>query len=797
MPRRMSRPTFRPSLRVCTAILTGALLFASATVQSQDKPKISEPTLKASSPPLPPPAAVNPAAPHPSPAASTNGNQSAQAKEGEEKAEMLKDIRFEGTPLADVLKFYSDMTKRTVIQPATLPQPAITLITQTQLTKAEAILAIESVLFANGIALTPMGDKFVKAVPNPLIAKEGVALSGPNAELPEGDRITAQVIPLRYLDVSDTSMIQSLVQFTHQGQGGTLVPLARSNSLLIIDTTLTVRRLQEILERLDQPVENRVQTKFYTLKNAEASKVAATLQSLISGAQPTPGAVGRPIVPPRGPNVTTGLSEESIVVGKVTIQSDDRTNMLIILSRPSNYEFLDEIIEALDAKAEPEIRFKAFKLEHAKADDVADLILQLTGSGSQASIQRKTPTTQTTKNPRVGQRTYGSGNSQLSVANTQPIPQLPILASRPTPGGTAGQNTNPALSTPDYVLSARARVIPDSRQGSVLVLGTASDVDLVERIIPEVDLTLAQVMIESVIVEVTLDNSTEFGVNLLQRQWNQNGVQGAGASLPGITTSNALQKLAFLSDPSKLAAASAAGSMTYFLSFNGLDLDAIIHATAGLSNFKVLQKPLLVSSQNEPAHIFVGESRPIVTSTQTGLTSDTTVNSQVEQLDIGVSLDITPNITPAGLVELQVEQIVENVSGQVLISGNLQPVVARRELGSLVSVQDKGVVALGGLIQNSKNKTETKVPILGDIPLLGYLFKSTTWQDNRIELIVFLRPTVLHNASDAQKEAQKLRDKFKGLTNIPKEDVPPLEKEPSTPTNKPWYAPFQPPTDPK
>jgi general secretion pathway protein D len=210
-----------------------------------------------------------------------------------------------------------------------------------------------------------------------------------------------------------------------------------------------------------------------------------------------------------------------------------------------------------------------------------------------------------------------------------------------------------------------------------------------------------------------------------------------------------------------------------------------------------LQKPVLQSSQNQPAHIFVGETRPIVTATQTGFTSGDTsipVRSSIEQFDIGVTLDITPNITPGGLVELEVEQAVEQVSGTVRIDNNEQPIVARRELTSLVSVRDKGVVALGGLIRNEKTKEENKVPIIGDLPIFGLLFKQTKWVDNRTELIVFLKPTVLRTVDAAQTEAQKMRDKFKGLDNIPKEDLPPLLKEP-TKEKKPWYAPFQPPKD--
>jgi general secretion pathway protein D len=754
--------------------------------QAQEPAKITEPVLRpaTSSPPVPPPAAIG--------ARVGNGEaRTAAPLPSEEKADQT--IRWESLPASEALKLYSQLTGRTVIQNAQLAG-VVTLTTQTPLTKSEAILAIESVLFANGIAVTPMGDKFVKAAANPAIAREGVQMLGADAELPEADRIVSTVIPLRYLDVSEPSLLQSLSQFIHQ-PGGTLLPLSRSNSLLIIDTAVIVKRIQELLAQLDQQVENRVQVYFYHLENAEATKVAAMLQALITGAQPTtPGAPRPPPRAPAAPATPTGPTEESIVAGKVLIQSDDRTNMLIVMSRPSNKEFFDVMIQALDSKTEPEIRFKSFQLSHAKADEVAELILALAGSGGQPTIQRAGSTR--TERRRVGGT--GLGTRRTSETTTPPQPQLPPIA-RAQPATQPGTQPGAGIEKPEFALSERARVIPDPRQGSILALGTANDLKLLEAIIPELDLTLAQVLIESVIVEVTLDNSTEFGVNLLQRQWQEGSTKGGGISSPTGISSNLLQKLNFLRDPSTFAASGvpSLSGLTYFLELGGLDLDVIVRAFASGSRVKVLQKPTVQSSQNQPAHIFVGETRPIVTATQTGFSSgDTTipVRSSIEQFDIGVTLDITPNITPGGLVELQVEQSVEDVSGEVVIDGNLQPIVARRELTSLVSVQDQGVVALGGLIRNDKRKSESKVPVLGDLPILGMLFKQTRWQDNRIELIVLLRPTVLRSAAAAQVEAQKMREKFKGLDNIPKDVLPPLPKE-EAPEKRPWYAPFAPPKD--
>jgi general secretion pathway protein D len=346
-------------------------------------------------------------------------------------------------------------------------------------------------------------------------------------------------------------------------------------------------------------------------------------------------------------------------------------------------------------------------------------------------------------------------------------------------------------------LSDRCRIIPDPEQGAILVLGTLRDLQLIERIMPEIDRAIVQVLIESVIVEVNLGSTTDFGIDMLQRQWTRNGVTGAGASTPSGSFAFPGKTPGNIIDPGKLGGLSLSRGLNYWLSFHGLDLDAAIHALGLSSNFKVLQTPMIQSSQNQKARVFIGETRPIITSTVTGVTTGNgqtvPVVSAISQYEIGVTLDIVPVITPGGLVMLDVSQSVEDVTGEVTIDSNQQPIIARRELSSNVSVRDGGVVVLGGLIRNDRTKTESKVPVLGDVPVLGTAFKQTTWRKNRSELVVLIRPTVMRSPEAAQEEAQKLREEFKGLEHLPADKLPSLPTDPETLTNKSRGAPLPPP----
>jgi type II secretory pathway component GspD/PulD (secretin) len=198
-------------------------------------------------------------------------------------------FRFEGASLAEILTLYSDLSRRTVIYAPGLPQGPVSVDVKTPLTKAEALLTLERLLYANGVSLTPVGEKLVKAFPNGSILREGLPIrrngtteDTEGTEVPEGDRITATIIPLKHIDVSDPSIIPTLSHFIHQ-PGGSIIPLHRSNSLLVVETTLNLKRLLQILENLDQPTEDRVEVKYYELRNIEASKMAGMLQGMMSG----------------------------------------------------------------------------------------------------------------------------------------------------------------------------------------------------------------------------------------------------------------------------------------------------------------------------------------------------------------------------------------------------------------------------------------------------------------------------------------------------------------------------------
>jgi type II secretory pathway component GspD/PulD (secretin) len=273
-------------------------------------------------------------------------------------------FRFDNAALADILTLYSDLSRRTVIHAPGLPQGPVSVDVKTPLTKAEALLTLETLLYANGVSLTPVGEKLVKAFPNASIVREGLPIQQTDLTLNaerrtsnvedgmEGDRITATIIPLKHIDVSDPSIIPTLSHFIHQ-PGGSIIPLHRSNSLLVVETTLNLKRLLQILENLDQPTEDRVEVKYYELRNIEASKMAGMLQGMMAGIEqrerrtlnverPTSNQPARRTATGRGAEAAPTLiptanrepitDNQSRIAGRVSMHADDRTNTLIIFT---------------------------------------------------------------------------------------------------------------------------------------------------------------------------------------------------------------------------------------------------------------------------------------------------------------------------------------------------------------------------------------------------------------------------------------------------------------------------------
>jgi general secretion pathway protein D len=593
-------------------------------------------------------------------------------------------IDFRGADLNQVLDIYSMLVSKTLLRPATLPAPTIILKTQGQLTVREGIQALEAVLALNGITMVPAGEKFVKVVAE---AQSGSAAAAFNtnsaAQLPDLGQYVTHVVQLKYAKPSE--LVPILTPFVKIPNA--ILPLDANMILVLRDYAENVKRMLEMVNKIDVAVPSEFVQEVIAIKYAKASEIAGALNSLSS-------AGGGASIGAGGGSTTGGARSTSRMGG----------------TRSGG----------------------------------------MGGIGGAGGVG----------NP------YGGGAFGQQGMNPQGTVQQGA-------GGNAFtqrlQNiiNRASTSTGEIQVIGQTKIISDERTNSLLIFASREDMKVIKDIVAKLDIVLAQVLIESAIISVSLSDSHDLGFSYLQHPQNIGSWTGVGA-LNNKTFQTPQNYILNANGVTNSSSGVIPGGFSYLMSF-GQDLDVAVAAAASDTRARILQRPRIQTSHNEPASIFVGESRPYPTSSYYGGGAYGGYSS-IQQLEIGVSLDVTPLINPDGLVVLDIHQKIDSFEGNVTIAnvGDV-PITSEKEAQAKVSVRDHDTIILGGLIETDKNKNKSGVPFLMDIPMLGYLFRSSHADETRQELIVLIRPTVLPTPEIAALTATAEKNKMPGVRATEKE----------------------------
>ncbi|HKL20963.1 MAG TPA: hypothetical protein VJ904_04110, partial [Tichowtungia sp.] len=280
------------------------------------------------------------------------------------------------------------------------------------------------------------------------------------------------------------------------------------------------------------------------------------------------------------------------------------------------------------------------------------------------------------------------------------------------------------------------------------LMGSKSDINALKAVIASLDMMLQQVLIEAVILNINLDDSIETGV-----EWIYDSTASLSerhrltTGLSGIAVTNGL--------PVSVGNT----ALNYYSTLPDLDVGAIISAAKTDSDARILSTPVVLTTDNTEATITVADERPVITSSINS--SGSTINNNFsaratyQYKTIGIDLKVTPRINPKNFVLMEITQSADDVGGNVTVDGNEVPIIQKREISATVGVKDKETVILGGLVRKSNSESTSKIPLLGDIPLLGWLFSSHSKSDDRQELVVLLTPYVLNTPQEAQAESQR------------------------------------------
>ena len=456
------------------------------------------------------------------------------------------------------------------------------------------------------------------------------------------------------------------------------------------------------------------------------------------------------------------------------------TSMLVLRDYAENVKRMLEMIEKVDVVPVQEFIDVVIPIKYALVTDIANAIGQLTqgGGGVAGSIGQQ----QSRTGLSTGGGGFGAGRSGLGggFGGTgypgQPgyNPVTPystpgtVGGSAYGAGGGAGRSSfaqrlnqivNRAAGSGgggDIFVLGQTKIIPDERTNSLLIFASRQDLVTISNIIEKLDVVLAQVVIEAAVIEVNLNNNLDFGFNYIQTHPTTVGDVFTGGG--------AIRTIPFLNLGSIFGGNSGSNSIgdgfTYAARF--MNFDAAVTAIAGDGRGKILQRPRIQTSHAVEANLFVGQSRPYPSSYSGGGGLYGAYN-QIQQLQIGVTLTVLPLVNYDGMVVMDIRQKVESYDGDVDIANvGKVPITSQKEANAKVAVRDRETVMLGGFISNQKNKTHGGVPILKDIPGLGFFFRSTKETEDRRELIVLIRPTVLPTPDQAAAFAKQERARLPG-----------------------------------
>lgn len=611
------------------------------------------------------------------------------------------------TDIDTVISTLETLTGRLVIRPQQLTTATYNIRIKKPLPKSEALLYIETVLALNNIGIAPLGDKLIKVVDAGRVKQEAPEMiNGSALDYPATGKVATKLFQLEFARVAE--VIPLFGGLLNPFYGGP-VPLQNANAALITDSISNLQRVELLLQQVDKPVTAGMKPKFYTLRNAKASDLVNKLRAILAGT----------------------LQQQ--LGSATTYNADDRTNQIVLVTDPRQHAFFDDLIDRLDQKSDPNTRNDVLYLKHAKAADVVNVLSRII-SGQTTATQRQSP-----GSVRPGQVQPTAPGAPATPAAPPGQPMIVSASSANNP------NLDALMSSGANEFSAVMTVVSDERSNSVVAFGTADDLRLVRELIDKLDIVLAQVRIEVVIAEVTLDDNDASGISAL------------GLKLEG-------DKLVGFSGAIETGAAVSNGVITRPGVTGRMDLAAELAITSSLRkrNNAIVTVPAIVTSHGKQAKFFNGETRPVVTGSITSGTVGGTT-STVTQQQIGTTVTVTPFIGIDGSVQLDIVQDVQDVIGTVPVDNNQQYIIGQRQTTSYVTTKTGEIIVLGGFRKNIQVRERSR---LGPIPFLGDLFGRRTKNDSRQELVFFLRPTVLTN-SPAIDNAEAL----KRIENLPTRDT--------------------------
>lgn len=615
---------------------------------------------------------------------------------------------------ADIRAFIQDVARVTgrnfVIDSRV--QGKVSVVTDRALSKSEYFEVFLATLRANGFVAVPMAGGGYRVQPSDTAAAQPGKIGESGAAR---NQFVTEVFRLRAIEA--TSAVETLRPLV--SREGSVTANRSGNSLVVADYADNIRRIRGLLGKIDS---EGAATDVIALKNAGAREIATSLQQLATGGQTGDGA--------------------RTAVAVVPI---DSSNSIALRGDAEMVQRFGAIARDLDRRAANGVEIQVYWLQHADADKLMPVLQQLVGQ--QGAISTPPPAS-------------SSGSNGQAAALPAAITTAPSGNGRPAPIVARYEGLN------------------------AVIISAPSDVQrMLSQVIRQLDTRRNQVLVEAIIVEISDDAAKKLGVQFLlggkpgsnipfaatnysnaapniltiagaigARELNTTTTTVNGTTTTTTTNNPISDQLAQAAVNSILGAGGGFAGFATGIGNNGL-FGTIINAVQSDTKSNILSTPSIVTLDNQEAKLLVGQEIPITTGEALSKNFDNAFRT-VQRQNVGIQLEVTPQINDGGAVKLAIRQEVSSIAGPV--SSNFSDLILnKREIQTTVTVDDGQIIALGGLLDDNERRTLEKIPLLGDIPGLGQLFRSRSRTRSKTNLMVFIRPTILRSEAEARALAER------------------------------------------
>jgi general secretion pathway protein D len=582
----------------------------------------------------------------------------------------------------------------------------VTMLSSTPMTPPQFYEAFLAILQVHGFVALPAGN-IVKIVPDANMRQY------PGDDLPDrvsgsSDEVVTQVLAVK--NVSASQLVPVLRPL--MPQNAQLSAVTGANILILSDHASNVNRIMRVIARIDEV--GNPDFDVIPLHSATAADTARVLTSL--------------------------MAQGGEAAGQVKIVADDRSNSILLSGEESTRLRVKALVAHLDtpvdANSETQVRY----LRYSDAEDLATRLKeQLSGTSGGSTSATKTPSNYQPKPDAAG--------------NTAPLP-----AAQAAPAAPSGPAT---LS----LAGGTATIWADKATNALVITAGARTMRAVNSVIDKLDIRRAQVYVEAIIAEVTVDKTSDLGVNWAIDGANSNvGVGGfvspvAGSSIVDIANAalGATASSSSLSGTSGTGSTGISGTVLNGTTFgigrlkaSGLNFAAVVRALSSDSRTNILGTPSVVTRDNQEAKMEVAQEVPFLTGQYSTTNGTGSAFQTIQREDIGTILTVTPTINEGETVLLKLQ--VESSSLAASSTGAVDLITNKNSISTSVLVKDGGWLVLGGLIQDSVTNTESQVPLLGSIPIIGELFRTRNTEKTKTNFLIFLQPHIMRTDDQAADE---------------------------------------------